>query len=126
MSEKRLTAIMNDIMMIYTDTQKTLHISKKMENYQKCCILVKEAKNLINKLEKEIEELDTIKDIDTNFEKMKELTILLDLPHLKCSELMNIISKIKAIYNGLPTESHIMSGLENDIIYEEHEVKMEK
>jgi hypothetical protein len=114
---------MSEISMICIDSQKKLTLEKKLENYTKGTLLISEANELIEKLQNEITNMDTSKINKTNFGKVNEYIDLLSVNNPNFDEVLYIIEQFRAINSGLPVTAQINDNIEQEVIYEEHEVE---
>ena len=121
-SEKKLREKIEEIRTIYLDSKQAQPIGKKYQNYQKMNILVNNAKQFIESLQKEISEIEPPKNDKLNLSKVNELVDLLSMPNLKFDEVLYIVSELKKISARLPKTAHITNNIEKEVIYEEEEV----
>lgn len=120
-TSKRLNDIMSEIKLIYLECQEKNKVSlqKKYENYNKSVLLINEAKQLIDSLQKEITSLDTSKADKSQVCNANKLIDLLSVPNLNFAELLDITKELKNICAGLPNMAQVINNVAEEIMYEE-------
>ena len=122
-SSKRLNTIMNEIQMVYIDSQnlgkKPVQLEKKIQNYTQGTLLINEASELIEALEHEIQNLNMAKADKSLITKVNEFNDLLSRTNPRFDEVMYIVDQLRSIDAGLPINAEILNDIEQEIIYEE-------
>jgi len=93
-----------------------------LENYNKGIILIGEAKQLIDSLQKEINSLDTSNMAPSQTGDVNRLISLLEIPSLNFREVMTIVQELRSISAGVKTASNVTNNIEGQVIYEEQDV----
>lgn len=116
-SEAKLIDIRNQITLIYTDYDKNDTLSKRIVSYNKCMILIAEAKKLIEELQIKIVNINSNVKYATR-EQMKRannLTMLLQIPGLTFDNLIQIVEEQRAISNSIPTTATVVENIEDGV-----------
>lgn len=121
-SSKRLSKIISEISLICIDSQKKLPLEKKLENYTKGNLLIGEATQLLEKMQNEITNIDTNKINKVNFAKIGELIDLLSTNNPRFDEVVYIVEHLRAISSELPITAQTNDNIDQEVIYEEHEI----
>jgi hypothetical protein len=128
-SSKQLYDIMNEIRMIYIDSQnfgkKGVLLEKKLQNYTKGNLLIDQADQLIEKLEHDVQNLDMTKADKSNISKVKEYVDLLSRTNPRFDEILHMVEQLRAISAGLPKTAEAFDNIDQEVIYEEFEVTNE-
>ena len=124
--EKRLSDLITQIELIYTDYNNNDTNSKKIQSYRKCDVLLKQAKNLIEELKIEIINLDqtfVLSQMDpTQTNRIETLIDLLQMPSTNFDSIVKIYRELKMIYSGIPTTVTIIDNVENEVVYDDLEL----
>jgi len=126
-SEKRLNKIMSQIQMIYLDSQnspKDKNMEKKIENYNKSSLLIGEASNLIDSLQKEISTMDTTNASRPEIERANQLVDMLTNSNPRFDEILHIVQQLRSISEGIPNSAKIIDNINNEIIHIEEEIEI--
>lgn len=116
-SEAKLIDIRNQITLIYTDYDKNDTLSKRIVSYNKCMILIAEAKKLIEELQIKIVNINSNVKYATR-EQMKRannLTMLLQIPGLTFDNLIQIVEEQRTISNSIPTTATVVENIEDGL-----------
>lgn len=126
--EKRLSDLITQIELIYTDYNNNDTNSKKIQSYRKCDVLLKQAKNLIEELKIEIINLDqtfALNEIDpSQTNRIETLIDLLQMPNTNFDSVVKIYRELKMIYAGIPTTITIVDNVENEVVYDDLELEI--
>lgn len=123
--DKKLKNILDQISMIYLDSQKKQTLEKKLENYNKSNILINEASQLIELLKKEVININIQQPSDSSKQshsKINEYISLLENRNPRFDEVLYIIQQLKSMETELNSTSKITDHVDNEVIYEEEEV----
>ena len=121
--ETRLVDLIDQITLIYTDYDNNNTSSKKIISYNKCMVLITEAKKLIEEIKIEVSDVD--KNIQPTTKQLNRLNILIELlqiSNLNVNELMQIIKELLVMKNNIPTTTTIIDNVEKEVLYDEYEL----
>lgn len=125
-NNRRLKTIMNEINDIYSQSIETLPLQTKIENYNKGMILIRDAKELIDQLQKDIATITIPTDNKISKDELQMIekySSLLESPGLEFGEILKIVDKIKEIGNGIAHNSQIHDNIQNEVLYVEEEIE---
>jgi len=121
-SNKRLNNILNQIEMLYIDSHNNkLSLQRKLENYNKSSIFITQATQLIEKMQSEIQNLDTSKIDNSQNSKINELINMLSIKNTNFDQVIYIVEQLRAISSGQPIATEIIENVDQEVIYEEHD-----
>jgi len=121
--ERRLVDLIDQTTLIYTDYDNNNTPSKKIISYNKCMVLITEAKKLIEEIKIEVNDVD--KNIQPTTKQMNRLNTLIELlqiSNLNVNELMQIIEELLVMKNNIPTTVTIIDNVEKEVLYDEYEL----
>lgn len=122
-TSKKLSRMMNEITAIYIESKGKLSIEKKWQNYNKGCILIGEADELIQKLQNDIANLNiNIKETDTLIENLDQFVDLLKSDKISFDQVMYIAEQLEIANKVIPNNANIIDGVEHEVFYEDEEV----
>lgn len=125
-SEQKLVKLINAINIIYIDSNKKSNLKSKLENYRKANILINEANNVIDQIQKDVQDIDISK-IDrasnVNIDIFKDI-INNGNPNIR--EVVYAIGQLKSIFTGIPSTQEIINHVDREVIYEEVDIPEKK
>jgi len=123
-TESRLNDVLDEIAIIYSSYDENNTPLKKINSYNKCSLLITEAKRLIEELKIEIINMDNNpkKASQSQMQQAQTLIDLLQLPGLKFDHLKQIIVSLREIDNEIPSKATIIDNIEKEILYDEVEI----
>jgi len=127
-NSKRLARIEDELSLIYINSRENLSFEKKLESYSQANSFNEEGSRIIDNLQAEISSL-TFNDLNPkenapviSINKINEYIDLLS-NNINFDEAMHIAKEFYAISLGIPTCSEIIDDINEEVIYEEQEVK---
>lgn len=122
-AEKRLINLVTEISTIFNDSQVNSSFDSQYKSYCELKLLINEASNLLDKLIKEISDLDLNKAHPSHIEQTNQYIDDLSSKNLTITELMDIVAHLKLLQTGFPTNTMIINNVQQHVIYEEQDIE---
>jgi hypothetical protein len=112
-TEDKLSDVLNEIALTYSDYKRSSSPSGKIDIYNKCNNLISVAKRLIEELKIDIINMDSNTDKATRrqLDQANLYIELAQLPAFDFNQQKQIIVELKEIYKGIPTGTTVIDNV---------------